>query len=97
MKIFVFETGKYWEYCGGGLAIIAKDLNQARELFKELFLDKPSNTTGDAPLLEKEFENEENCKKVTKYCYYWILKGQFNLPHTTKEEPRVIMYSINYA
>lgn len=79
MKIFIFRPSKEWNYCGGGLVILASNLNACRELMghegetlleKELeeSLEFASNIWILVDVFEVDTEQEE---RVILYDYNW--------------------------
>lgn len=81
MKIFIFKPSDRWEYCGGGIVIIAQCLE-----------DCQSMVTSERFFRTQEDVNHTKMKGSS--AYNWVLVEAF---HTTEKEPRVVLNDYNWG
>lgn len=92
MELFLFKTSQYWEYAGGGLAIIAKDFEDCLRIANNHNSHLKEYET-PISLLRKELSEEEK-KKLGHYSFgYWVLQSSWRLYYDYL--PGIMLYQVH--
>ncbi len=93
MKIFIFEPYK-WEYCGGGIVVIASSYEEAVELIGKETYD-PNTSYVDQDFKKEYFAKDESeFKDIDRRWNTWVLTHEIE---TTEVKQRIAMINYNYA
>lgn len=93
MKIFIFEPYK-WDYCGGGIVIIAFSFKEAVELIVKETYD-PNNSYTEQQFKKEYFAKDKaEFEDVDREWDTWVLTHEIE---TTEVKQRIVMINYNYA
>ena len=87
MKLFIFKPSDQWDYCGGGLVVVASDF----EMVKDVILE--SNYKNRDCVERFVLYKTEN--KSNKDVYSWVLVDVFEVD--ANENERVVTLDYNWA
>jgi hypothetical protein len=89
MRIYIFEPSEKWEYCGGAVVVIAKDIDEAITLASNYRESEDDERSGEI-FVKNENEAIESIANET-----FVLKSEYELKEN--ESARVVTYNYNYA
>jgi hypothetical protein len=96
MKIFIFETSPDWQYCGGGMAILAESFEEAEDTWKKW--QESHDFQSITSLLKERTIIPKDAEPIEVYRLqeYWLLKAEYELDRSYLNlESSVIMMSMN--